>query len=77
MCLVESNTTDFKKTDKYNDMISSFQCDLSLAKDGLCKLAVLDKLIKDQDSGLLRDIELLEELEYLLRSGRAEIYIKE
>lgn len=31
-----------KRTDKFNDMISSIQCDFSLAKDGTRKLAELD-----------------------------------
>lgn len=65
------------KTDKYNNMISAFQCDFSLAKEGHYKLSELDDKIKNKDSALSRDIELLEELEYLLRSGKAEIHINE
>ena len=65
------------KTDKYNNMISSFQCDFSLAKDTDSdrKLADLDDLIEKKDENLLRDIELLEELEWLLRRGKAEIHL--
>jgi hypothetical protein len=63
------------KTNKYNNMISAFQCDFSLAKDGENKLSDLDNKIKQKESMLLKDIELLEELEYLLRSDKAEIHI--
>jgi hypothetical protein len=63
------------KTDKYNNMISAFQCDFSLARNGDNKLSDLDDKIKQKDSILLKDIKLLEELEYLLRSGKAEIHI--
>ena len=67
------------KTDKFNNMISSFQCDFTLAKeeDNDRRLADLDDLIATKDENLLRDIELLEELEWLLRNGKAEIHIIE
>ena len=67
------------KTEKYNTMISAFQCDFSLAKeDGINhRLADLDDLIKAKDQNILRDIELLEELEWMLRNGKAEIHIVE
>ena len=67
------------KTDKFNNMISSFQCDFSLAKenDNDRRLADLDDLIAAKDENLLRDIELLEELEWMLRNGKAEIHIVE
>jgi hypothetical protein len=64
------------KTDKYNNMISAFQCDFSLAIDDYKQLSELNKLIREKDSKLLKDIELLEELEFLLRNGKAEIHIK-
>jgi hypothetical protein len=65
------------KTDKFNRMIESFQCDFSLAKDTDSdrKLADLDDLIEAKDEQLLHDIELLEELEWLLRNGKAEIHL--
>lgn len=65
------------KTEKFNNMISSFQCDFTLAKedDSSRKLADLDDLIEKKDENLLRDIELLEELEWLLRNGKAEIHL--
>ena len=67
------------KTEKFNNMISSFQCDFTLAKenDNYRKLADLDDLIEKKDENLLRDIELLEELEWLLRNGKAEIHLVE
>ena len=65
------------KTTKYNAMISAFQCDLSLARDGEMKMAELDTQIKNKNERLLNDIDLLEELEYLLRHGKAEIHIVE
>lgn len=66
------------KTEKYNQMISAFQCDFSLAeKDSPIKLANLDNLIERKDESLMRDIELLKELDWLLRTGKAEIHIVE
>lgn len=67
------------KTNKFNHMISAFQCDFTLAKenDNDRKLADLDDLIEKKDENLLRDIELLEELEWLLRNGKAEIHLVE
>ena len=67
------------KTEKFNNMISSFQCDFTLAKenDNDRRLADLDDLIEKKDENLLRDIELLEELEWLLRNGKAEIHLVE
>ena len=67
------------KTEKFNNMISSFQCDFTLAKekDNDRKLADLDDLIEKKDENLLHDIELLEELEWLLRNGKAEIHLVE
>ena len=73
----------WKETYKYNNMISAFQCDFTCAKDNTnnLKLSELDKVIECSDdprhAGLNRDIDLLEELEYLLRSGKAKIMINE
>lgn len=66
-----------KRTDKFNDMISSIQCDFSLAKDGTRKLAELDTKIENKEPRIMKDIELLEELEWMLRNGKAAIYIIE
>ena len=66
------------KTDKFNNMISAFQCDLSLELEGGGgKLRVLEDLIKNKNQRLLEDIKLLEELEFLLRYGKAEIHLIE
>ena len=62
-------------TDKYANMISAFQCDFSLAKEGYFKLSQLDYTLKSPTLAeeLIKDIELLEELEMGLRYGRLEI----
>lgn len=65
------------KTERFNNMISAFQCDLSLAKDKSHRLVMLDRKIKNGDERILKDIELLEELEWMLRNGKAEIHIVE
>lgn len=65
------------KTTKYNHMISAFQCDMSLAKEGKNNLSQLEKQLKNGDERLLKDIELLEELEWKLRHGQAEIILIE
>jgi len=66
-------------TNKFNHAISSFQCDFSLAKegDGYRSLSQLDALIAKKDEKIMRDIELLEELEFLLRYGKAEILLND
>ena len=66
-----------KRTNKFNQMISAFQGDLSLAQEGVCKLSDLDVLIQNKDPKLLADIKLLEELECKLRTGEVAIYIKQ
>jgi len=68
--------TGITKTDKYNNMLSAFQCDFSLAKEGEFKLAELDAKIESKEPFIMKDIELLEELEWMLRNGRAEIYVR-
>lgn len=62
-----------KLTDKYNNMISAFQCDFSLVRDGYSALAMLDKLIEENNPSILQDIGLLEELEIGLRYGKLKI----
>lgn len=64
------------KTDKFTKMIEAFECDLSLVKTGEADLVNLQQLIENKDSKVLEDIELLEELSFLLRNGQAEIHIK-
>lgn len=66
------------KTDKFTDMIEAFECDFVLARDGKDEqLPQLQELLKKGDQRLLHDIDLLEELSWLLRNGRAEIVLKE
>lgn len=57
-------------------MISAFQCDFSLARDGEKSIKELDYMIQNKDPDIMKDIELLEELEYMLRHDKAEIHIK-
>ena len=61
-------------TDKYANMISAFQCDFSLARDGYLKLAEIDYVLdKPEGEELRNDIELLKGLEMGLRYGRLAI----
>lgn len=61
------------KTDKYTNMIEAFECDLRLAKDGRNSLSDFDADLQKDDSKISKDLELLEELSFLLRNGKAEI----
>lgn len=63
----------FKETDKFNSMIEAFECDFVLALDGTRKLGDLNL----ESKRLKKDIELLEELSFLLRSGKAKIMVEE
>ncbi len=65
------------KTIKFNEMISAFCCDFVLSKYNKVKLSELDNMVNAGDKRLLEDIKLLEELDFLLRTGKAEIHIKE
>lgn len=65
------------KTDKFNNMIEAFECDFKLAVQGDRTLSELDKRIKEGNLKLLHDIDLLQELSYLLRHGGAEIHLVE
>lgn len=66
------------KTDKFTNMIEAFECDFALARDGHNeKLSELQRMIEQKDERLMKDIELLEELSWLLRNGKAEIILKE
>lgn len=73
----------WKNTNKYNNMISAFQCDFACVRDGIINhtLSELDAAIKNPDDprhkGINKDIDLLEELEFLLRYGKAKIMVKE
>ena len=61
------------ETTKYNAMISSFSADFWLAQQGDNKLKELQNMIDNQDPNLMKDIELLEELEFNLRHGKVKI----
>lgn len=61
------------KTDKYTNMIEAFECDLRLAKTGRHSLSDLDAALQDSNSQISKDLELLEELSFFLRNGKAEI----
>ena len=61
------------KTNKYTNMLEAFECDLRLAKDNEFSLSELDDALQDDTSKISKDLELLEELSFLLRNGKAEI----
>ena len=56
-------------TEKFNQMIESFECDFALC--------VLQTAIDKKESHIIADIELLEELSFLLRHGKAVILISD
>lgn len=61
------------QTTKYNAMISSFSADFWLAQQGDNKLKELQRMIDSKDPNLMKDIDLLEELEFNLRHGKVKI----
>lgn len=63
------------KTDRYVDMIEAFECDFSLAKENNphYQISKLQTMIEDKDKGLMKDIDLLSELSFNLRHGKAKI----
>ena len=69
------------KTEKFNGMIEAFECDFNLAVEGGYDLSDLDEIIKDKSDPrhekMLTDIDLLRELSFLLRNGKAEILLIE
>lgn len=75
------NYNIWKDTSKYNNMISAFQCDFTCVRDDDLRLSDLDDAITNKDDprhkGINKDIDLLEELEFLLRCGKAKIMVKE
>ena len=58
-------------------MIEAFECDFTLAVDGSFSLTQLETAIENKNEHILKDIELLAELSYMLRHGKAEIHIVE
>ena len=69
----DENFTD--KTDKYVNMIEAFECDFSLAKENNThyQISKLQDIIESRDEGLMKDIDLLSELSFNLRHGKAKI----
>lgn len=73
----------WKDTNKYNNMISALQYDFTCARDRVddLQLSALDAAIINKDDPrhkrINKDIDLLEELEFLLRYGKAKIMVKE
>lgn len=63
----------FKETDKFNSMIEAFECDFALALEGARSLGDLNL----KSERIKKDIELLEELSFLLRSGKAKIMVED
>lgn len=62
---------------KFNDMISRFNADFQLEIDGMQQLKMIDKIIREGNSKIIADIELLYELCNLLETGRAVIIVNE
>ena len=65
-------------TEKFEKALIGFACDFNLAEMGINHLAELDKILKREDTDkhkqrLVKDIELLNELETLLRYGKIKI----
>ena len=69
----ENKFTD--KTNKYVNMIEAFECDFSLAKENNThyQISKLQAMIESRDEGLMKDIDLLSELSFNLRHGKAKI----
>lgn len=68
-------------TDKFTNMVEAFECDFNLAVDKHILLSKLDEIIKDKEDPrnekILKDIDLLSELSFLLRNGQAKIIYNE
>lgn len=58
-------------------MIEAFECDFVLAKEDKYLISKLESKLMFKDENLMADIDLLEELSYLLRYGKAEIHLVE
>lgn len=73
--LNKENSGNFvDKTDKYVDMIEAFEGDFILAQNNPhYPISKLQIMIKDKDEELMKDIDLLSELSFYLRHGKAKI----
>lgn len=76
-CFDNINVAYGKATTRFDRMIESFECDFQLAKDGENRLGDLDNCIKAGDEKITKDIELLAELSFLIRNGKAKIFIED
>lgn len=73
---VISNLPRLEKTDKFNRMIEAFECDFALIEQGKMTFAELDRLLKDKRNSLVTDMDLMQELSYLLRYGKVVICMR-
>ena len=64
----------YVETNKYTNMIESFECDFNLAIDKNKKSIELNL---SNNKRLLQDIKLLQELSFLLRYNKAKIILIE
>jgi hypothetical protein len=64
-------------TEKFDGAIAAFAADFDLAVAKGLTLSRLDALIKEENERFLKDVTLLSELDFLLRSGKAKIIITE
>ena len=64
-------------TARYASMIHSFMADLDLAVQGDKPLSGLDDLIAENNAYLMKDIDLMGELDFGLRNGRLKIVEEE
>lgn len=62
-----------KNVDKYNTVISGFAADLSLSLNDPSCILYLRDMIESKDEDVLRNIDLINELDYNLRNGKLKI----
>jgi hypothetical protein len=64
-------------TEKFDGAIAAFAADFDLAVATGLTLSRLDHYIREKNERFLKDISLLSELDFLLRSGKAKIVLLE
>lgn len=67
---------EWKKTEKFNRMIEAFECDFALIENGEKTFSELDEFVEDSRYSLCEHMCLMQEFSYMLRHGKAKIYIK-
>lgn len=72
----ELSKQDFETSGKFNGMLDSFSCDFSLIDDGNMSFSDLEREFKNNNEYLLKDMSLLSELSFLLKTGRAKIVVQ-